>query len=170
MLRRIVLLSILTALSGAAPALGATLHDEGVNGDLSNDRLNPTAHVLSPGSNVLFATMGPSDLDYLTLSLPQGLTLDQIMLVSHSGDSFVSFIAVQSGATFTVPPTTATASGLLGWAHFGGFSTDLLASMSTGAGAIGFTPPLRAGTYTFWLQEVDAPVQYALDFKVSAVP
>ena len=167
MLRRIRLMATLTGLvmglvtglgiTGAA--FGAMLHDEGIQGDLSGDRLAPTVHTLAAGTNSVVAGMGPGDLEYLTLALPAGLKLDQIILADFTGDSFVSFIAVERAANMSVLASTPSAAGLLGWAHLTTVGGDVLAVMgSSGSGATGFVPPLAAGTYAFWLQEIDAPV------------
>jgi len=169
---RSVLVSLL--LCGSAlwtTAHAAVLHDESVQGDLSGDRLVPTQHTLAFGTNSVLAATGPSDLDYLTLTVPNGLSLSQVVLSDFTGDSFVSFIGVQRGAIMSVTPAATTAAGLLGWAHMSVVGSDLLGIMgASGFGAEGFVPPLPAGTYAFWIQELDAPVQYRLDFNVSAVP
>jgi hypothetical protein len=156
---------------GLGAAHAAVLHDETVQGDLSGDRLAPTRHTLAAGTNSVVAASGPGDLEYLTLTVPNGLALNQILLADFGGDSFVSFIAVQRGDIMPVTPAATTAAGLLGWAHFTAVGSDLLAIMGAStSGAEGFVPPLPAGTYAFWIQEIDAPVQYRLDFNVAAVP
>jgi hypothetical protein len=152
-------------------AHAAVLHDESVQGDLSGNRLDPTRRTLALGTNSVIATTVPLDLEYLTLTVPSGLALSQIVLAEFTGDSFVSFIAVQRGDIMSVTPAATTAAGLLGWAHFSAVGSDFLPTMgSSGGGAEGFTPPLQAGTYAFWIQEIDAPVQYRLDFNVTAIP
>lgn len=162
---------LLYALALGSSAHAATLHDESVQGDLSGDRLNPTRHTLALGTNSVIAETAPLDLEYLTLTVPGGLLLSEIVLAEFTGESFVSFIAVQRGDIMPVTPAITTAAGLLGWAHFSAVGSDLLGIMgSSGAGAEGFVPPLPAGTYAFWIQELDAPVQYRLDFNVSPVP
>jgi hypothetical protein len=171
MRRRLLLAGLLLCVFGFGSAHAAVFHDESLQGDLSGVRLDPTEHTLALGTNSLLAETGPFDLEYLTLTIPDGLALSQIVLAEFTGDSFVSFIAVERGETMSVTPAATTAAGLLGWAHFSALGSDLLAIMGTsGFGAEGFVPPLPAGTYAFWIQEIDAPVQYRLDFNVSAVP
>ena len=51
--------------------------------------------------------------------------------------------------------------------------TDILDDLGNGSGAIGFTPPLPSGDYSFWIQQTaDLQVDYSLQFNVSgsAVP
>lgn len=169
--RLLFLWLLLCAFGLGSGAQAAALHDESVQGDLLGDRLDPTRHTLALGTSSVIAETAPLDLEYLTLTVPSGLALSQIVLAEFTGDSFVSFIAAQRGDIMSVTPATTTAAGLLGWAHFTAVGSDLLGIMgSSGAGAEGFVPPLSAGTYAFWIQEIDAPVQYRLDFNVSAIP
>jgi hypothetical protein len=85
-----------------------------------------------------------------------------------------SFIGVMEGSTFTVPPETETAEGLLGWTLFGEnqIGEDLLNFMATPSfGSTGFTPPLPEGAYTFWVQETGVGVAtYGFALTVTAVP
>ena len=49
--------------------------------------------------------------------------------------------------------------------------TNILDDMGVGSGAIGFIPPLGAGTYSFWLQQTGgAVIGYGLDFVVVPEP
>jgi hypothetical protein len=85
--------------------------------------------------------------------------------------SDVMFIGVQQGSTFTVTPQEAAAGDMYGYAHFGNSAgnvgTNILDDMGTAPGAIGFTPPLAAGSYTFWLQQGTAGgTTYQLNFDV----
>jgi len=178
--------SALAALTLAvAPAVfGATLYDESVAGDLSGDRFSPSAFTLSVGSNVLRASSGGNDLEYVRLDVPAGHRLDRIGLQSYAvpGAANNSFIAVMRGPQFTEPPEVLAinVSNLLGYALFGNkaggvpVGGDLLPVVANAAGAAGFVPPLAAGTYTFWIEErIPLPsdgATYALDFHVSPVP
>jgi hypothetical protein len=172
MMSRSALLMIAALLLGSShPASSAVVHDESLHGDISGNRSDPTSLDLGAGVSSIIGAMGPNDLEYFRLVIPVGLQLDSIVLSDYGGDSFVSFLAVQRGTTFTVAPDATSAAGLLGWTHFSNLGADLLAAMSSPSfGSEGFSPPLPAGAYTFWMQEVDAPVQYRLDFNVSAVP
>jgi hypothetical protein len=167
------LVIILTAFL-AGTVLADTSYDEGTDGDLSGDRLHPSTLTLTPGSNVLTATSVAGDLEYVTVSVPSDFELGAILLESYISTDDRSFIALQSGTTFTEPPTGTDVSNLLGYTHFGTglgqVGTDILDDMAGGAGAMGFTPPLSSGSYTFWLQETGtASATYTINFVISGV-
>lgn len=158
----------LSLVFAAAPALAGNW-TESSSGDVSGDRLNPTPLAITLGNNTLAGSCGSGDLDYVRLVIPTRLQVSAINLTSYTGPS-VSFLAIQSGTTFTVTPATAAASSLLGYAHFGSanLNTNVLPALSTAPGAIGFTPPLNAGSYTLWLQDTGGTVSYG--FNLVAVP
>jgi len=164
---------VLALCIGSAQA--ALLYNE-TSGDLSGDRLAPTALTLSDGVNSLFASTGAGDLEYVQLTVPAGELLEHINLVSYSLPVTQSFIGVQRGSTFTIAPTPSSAAGMLGWTHFGTLpgqvQTDILDDIGKGGfGATGFTSPLAAGVYTFWIQEAGGTkVSYQLDFVLGPVP
>jgi hypothetical protein len=159
-------------------AAGAFTHDEGgIGGDLSGDRLAPTALVVEAGPNVLTGSTVQGDLDYLRITLPDGFQLTSLVLDSVTSIDDVAFIALQQGTTFTVTPGGATPGALLGYGHFGtGFlaggatpGNDMLDDLGIAGGAIGFVPPLGAPDYTFWIQQTSAqPFGYSMTFY--AVP
>ena len=151
----------------------ATNYDEAVSGDLSGDRLNPTIITLTEGSNLITATSASGDLEYYRLFVPGGKRLSAVVVVSNTSPS-VSFIGVQRGTQLTESAPAPNVANILGYTDFGAgngtIATDILDNMGTGAGAIGFTPPLGAANYTFWSQETGAAATYTLDFQVTAVP
>src|SRR5262245_14712512 len=156
----------------ASPSGAVVLHDEASDGDLSNDRLAPTELFPTVGTNSIIATSKFGDREYFSLTLPAGTRLTAINLVSFS-TADLAFIGVQSGSTFTEPPTGANVANILGYTHFGpdgGATGDILDDMGTGAGSIGFVPPLPGGTYTFWAQQLNGPTTYQLDFVLAPVP
>ncbi len=168
-------ISIAVFLGLIAPAAATVIHDESVNGDLSNDRLNPTGYTLSAGTNTLIATSVSGDREYVRLSVPAGLQLSSIINVSYQGQDGTAFIGVQNGSTFTEPPTGTNVANLLGYTHFGTgpgtVGTDILDNMGTGAGAQGFTPPLPSGNYTYWIQQTGtSAATYQFDFNVTPEP
>lgn len=170
-MRHAILGALASLLLLASPSEAVVLHDEGSAGDLSNDRLAPTALFPAVGTNSIIATSVFGDREYFSLTLPAGTQLEAINLVSFS-TADLAFIAVQSGSTFTEPPTGANVTKILGYTHFGpdgGATGDILDDMGTGAGAIGFAPPLPSGTYTFWAQQLNGPTTYRLDFVVAPV-
>jgi hypothetical protein len=166
---------LLTAIPCAARAFS---YAEGTNGDLSGDRLSPTALVASPGANTLSGSTVFGDLDYVRITLPSGLQLASLILDSVTSVDDVAFIGMQSGTTFTVTPAEASAGDLLGYKHFGTGPTaggatpgnDMLDDMCASAGAIGCTPPLLGSDFTFWIQQTSvSSFAYSLTF-VAAVP
>lgn len=155
------------------PAFGAT-YVESANGDLSNDRLNPTLFALDAGANTLTGSTSSSDRDYLTFTVPAGFVLQSLTLNSFSPSGGLSFIGIEGGTQISVPPTSSSAAGLLGWTHFGSgeVGTDILDNMGIASnGSTGFTPPLPAGEYSLWIQETSpAARNYSLELALVAVP
>lgn len=168
-----VFAAVLAALSAPAPTFADFMYDEAINGDLSNNRREPTVLVADPGANTLRGmtrnNMGTVDLDYFTVVIPVGFQLDSLFQTSYMGDG-TSFIAVQSGTEFTTPPDFPDISTLLGWLHFGDNyrGLDILPLMAMEFGVIGYTPPLPSGSYTFWVQETSSiEAKYTFTFNLS---
>jgi hypothetical protein len=95
------------------------------------------------------------------------------VLTAYTSTDDRSFIAVQSGTTFSVTPAQADPAVLLGYAHYGTANTtalvgtNILDDMAAQSGVIGFVPPLIGSDYTFWIQETGAQnVAYSFDFVV----
>ena len=135
------------------------VHDESTDGDLSSGQLAPTQLVLSPGSNIIrgMTTSDPLDRDFWTFSLPAGQWLTAVILDAHDTVEDLSFFAVQEGSEIS---DITSSSGLLAATLVGGSTgafvgDDVLDNLGdAGLGGMGFTPPLTAGTYTFWYQEL----------------
>jgi hypothetical protein len=149
--------------------------NEGINGDLSGNRLLPTNLNVVLGSNELIGSTGntgTTDRDYFHISLTGGQKLTKIILRNYVSADDIAFIAVQAGTIITEDPTSANVGNLLGWTFFGTpqIGLDLLAPMGTGSGAIGFTPPLTGSDYTFWIQQTGDPTDYVMDFQVVPEP
>ena len=173
-MRRIGLLATLALALGLAPAAGAVVvHDEALDGDLSNDRLAPTVLSVGVGTNSVIATSQRGDREFYSITLAAGTSLAAINLASYSGTD-IAFVAIQNGTTFTEDPASPNVANILGYTHFGpgpgGATGDILASMGAGSGAIGFTPPLPSGSYTFWSQQTGPAVTYRLDLVVVPEP
>jgi hypothetical protein len=176
-IRSIILLA--SAFLYAIAAHGDTVYNESVAGDLSNSGLTPTLVTVSPGPNDLFGTTGKNattgiiDRDYFTFTVPQGFLLTAITVLPGTqtlGTLGDSFIGIESGPEVTVSTAATTAAGLLGWDHYGtdDIGVNILPLMGMGAGATGFTGPLPAGQYSFWVQEASAgTVPYGLEFTVA---
>jgi hypothetical protein len=154
--------------------------------DLSNDWLAPTPVSLDPGSNTVQGTSGfmgtVLDRDFFVVTVPAGYQLSQLVLgpSTEPGGAF-SFIGMQAGTGLTVDPNTVSnGSALLGWHLYGTADrgTNILDDMGGGADKIGFSGPLGAGNYTFWVQELAPsfpgerfpPYPYEFDFQITAVP
>lgn len=152
---------------------GAASWIESAQGDLSNDRLAPSQLTLAEGANTVRGSFGVPDLDYLSVVVPQGLQLSALRYGAGMVLGVRSFIAVQAGNQMTVPANTQSAAGLLGWAHFQQAlqGTDLLPTIGSGFDATGFSGPLPAGVYTFWVQDTaETDLAFDFNFEVSAVP
>ena len=177
-MRRSIVLLASAFLYGTA-AHGDTIYNESVSGDLSNSGLTPTLLTISLGSNDVFGTTGKSaagviDRDYFTFTVPQGLELTAITVLPGTqtlGALGDSFIGIESGPQVTVSTAATDATGLLGWDHYGtdDIGVNILPLMGTsGLGSTGFTGPLPAGTYSFWVQEASVgTVNYGLEFTVA---
>jgi hypothetical protein len=163
----LILLAILVPLSGHA-----TTYDETVNGDLSGNPAAPTSLVLTGGANPVTGQTILGDLEYLHVSIPAAL--NRVVLSSYVNlFTTLSFVAVQAGTTFTEPAGAPNVANLLGWTHFGAsmVGTDILDDLGNGAGSIGFTGPLPAGDYTFWIQETAPyPADYSFNFVLVPEP
>lgn len=169
------------ALAASSIAMAGFAHDESGDGDLSDDRLAPTAIELTAGLNRIRGSFGPTavpevhDLDYATFLVPDGFVLDAFTVIAADVGGAFSFLAIERGPAITIPwDWTSVESPLLGWAHFGTASvgSDLLPELGLAPGAVGFTGPLPAGTYSIWIMELDMGREYSWDFglNLTAVP
>ena len=175
------------ALLAAAPAI-ATIYDEAVSGDLSNDKAAPTALTLTPGSNSVIGTVngfppGTDAQDWVSFTIPTGFVMTSYVNSKYDSADDQGFTGFQSGSSFSGDPFVA--GSYAGYAHFG---TDvdnplppsstvgvnllpLMADPSFAPGTTGFTPPLGAGTYTFLIQQGDPETtSYQFDMTLRAVP
>lgn len=149
------------------------LHNEFLDGDLSENHLSPTTLALSQGSSLLDYTVGEFDTDLLTLHIPLGLQLDALILRNYqSADAGnVSFIGFQSNRT--------TLSGF----PFGGFTDPINYSLHGSLNQnenllprmlqLGGSPagPLQAGNYAFWMNETGTTANAVFEFQSSeAIP
>ncbi len=163
--------------SAASCCAAVTGYDESVSGDLSNSGATPTAVTVAAGSNIIMGTTGRTtavDRDYFTITIPSGHELYAIVeLAGTSVGGAVSFIGAQAGPQVTVATNAKDATGLLGWWHYGPVTTDtdILPAMSIpAANSSGFSVPLGAGTYSFWIQDFGAGTfKYAFDFRIRPV-
>lgn len=127
------------------------------------------------GTYSLTATTTAGDQEYFTINIPDSSVLWAINHISWTSQDPMGFIGLQSGMTFTEPSNLPNPSNMLGWTHFGtGMGTvghDLLPLLAQGVSAIGFTPPLPSGSYTFWIQQTSSRLAtYQLDFVMIPSP
>ncbi len=162
--------------SNECPA--APTYVESIHGDLSDNRLAPTALTLAEGANDIAGTNGPSgvpdvpDLDYVAITVPAGLQISALIVVDSDVGGAVSFIGLQQGPVVTVPYDNPSPAPLLGWAHYGTADEgqDILPAIADGPGAIGFVPPLPSGTYTLWIMEIDTAFPHHYEFRIVLTP
>lgn len=162
----------LVLLLGSAAAHAEIVWNEADAGDLSNDRLVPTALTVSLGANTVIGTIGgggpTTDRDYFSLVVPSGAELSAVMVNPGSGVSGSSaFFALQAGGQITATPEGQNVGDLLGFGHYGtdAIGTNLLAMLLPPG-----TSTLPAGRYSFWVQETGGVVPFDFDFVISAVP
>lgn len=153
----------------------ATSVDEGNIGDFSNDPANPTPWTLGAGANTLRGSTSIPDNDYVAFTVGPCDTLDTITVTNFTsvGNDDRGFVALQQGSAFTVPEEEASTriGQLFGYRHYGtaDINQDILTEIGQGQGAIGFTAPLSAGTYTMWLNQTGDETQFTLVFNVNRV-
>ena len=171
----------------SGPTTAATVWDESVNGNFSNNPLAPTVLTFAPGANDVIGQVGDAPLpgglapfgqDFFTFTVPNGFELKSLSAVTVDlftpGDP-LAFIGLQSGSQIThdvSPPSFGgDATGLLGWLHVAASDqgTDILPAMGVaGDGATGFTGALGPGQYSVWIED-DKPSSYDFSFQI-AVP
>jgi len=177
------------ALLAAAPAK-ATIYDEAVSGDLSNNPLAPTALTLMPGLNSVIGTVngfppgGTDPQDWVSFTIPTGFVMTSYVNSKYDSTDEQGFTGFQFGSSFL--GDVFTAGSYAGYAHFGTGATNpdgsppsstvgvnllpLMANPNFAPGTTGFTPPLRAGTYTFLIQQGDpVTTSYQFDMNVRSV-
>lgn len=147
-------------------AQAATVYDEAVHGDLSNDHMNPTSISLGVGQNLISGSTVhiPSlDRDFFTITIGPGQTLTAIVLSSYTNTDDQSFFGMTTGSAFTGLGFSDLSSWALIGAQPGLLIGDNLLTFLTGG-------PLGPGAHSFWLQETDGSTTYTLDYQVAAVP
>ena len=163
------------ALLAAAPAK-ATVYNEAVSGDLTDDKAAPTALTLTPGFNSVIGTVagfpefgGTDPQDWVSFTIPTGFVMTSYVNARFVSSDPQGFTGFQVGSSF--PGDEFAAGSYAGYAHFGTGATNpdgtpplstvgvnllpLMANSSFAPGTAGFTPPLGAGTYTFLIQQGD---------------
>lgn len=160
--------------TGATDDAGSAgvLFDEAIDGEITDDATNPLALDLANGSNIINGTVVVGDLDYVTVHVPAGHVLSALELLNFDSEDDLSFVGIQEGTVFTEPPVGTDPANLLGFTLIGDAieGTNILPNIGAGEGAQGFSGPLAAGDYTFWIQQTtEEPVNYSFDLVVTPV-
>ncbi|MBX9791488.1 MAG: PEP-CTERM sorting domain-containing protein [Pirellulales bacterium] len=181
--KRILAVSFCLVLIVAASGRAATIWNEGVSGDLSDNQAAPNALAVAFGKNSIIGTAGGGNIqDWVSLQVPAGLKLKQIVLAAYASTDAQGFTGFQPGVSFVGSPFVP--GSYAGYAHFGTGATnpvvptnlvgqDLLPIMAdpvAAAGSTGFVPPLGPGTYTFLIQQLGALTNYQFDYVVAPEP
>lgn len=156
----------------AFPARAAVLHDEAVNGDISTDPASPTALAFTPGGNTIAGSVRsggatPDPRDYITFTVPDGVRLSALNLVSYSTIN-LTFAAFNSGTTSFVPGVETDTEFLAG-IHIsaGEVGTDLMplfVNANVTSNALP-APELGPGDYCFVIQQANTTLAaYRLEF------
>lgn len=109
---------IALSLLAFSTAQGATILSEAVDGDFSDDHLNPTNFPLEVGVNSLSLTIGGgpidgggatngSDADIVLFNLPAGGSISSILVTLSEGGAH--FFGAEFGDAFTLEPASSTA-------------------------------------------------------------
>ncbi len=141
-----------------ASAATASIYDETVEGDLSNDRFAPTSLSLDLGLNtvsmdVIDSNNSIGDLDYFTFSIGAGQSIDSITILDSSnpagGFDSAAFVGLAFDSFFDFDPINFTGDGLVGFVITdpGVVGTDVLTDLSDGLNSLG------QGDYSFWVQQ-----------------
>src|SRR5947208_6604626 len=110
------------ALLAAAPAI-ATIYDEAVSGDLSNDKGAPTALTLMPGLNSVIGTVngfppgGSDPQDWVSFTIPTGFVMTSYVNSKYDSTDEQGFTGFQFGSSFSEDEFTA--GSYAGYANFG---------------------------------------------------
>lgn len=162
-------LSCLLALAlTAQPALAASVYEELVLGELSDDNLAPTAVSFSLGSNLVTGNISNQDEDYFTATVAAGQQIESIVLLNNTpSGSALNFHGVYLGPTYAITANFAAH----GYAFFTAdeIGSDLLPAMGVSNG--NFSGPLGPGTYSFRVDGGNFPAElYGLDFRIGLIP
>lgn len=173
---RAIALFVPAVIASTALAGGIT-YDEAIDGDLSDDRFNPTFLSFTEGVNrvtmdVIISDQPGGDRDYFTFTIDPGFILESVILVDASnpagGFDSTAFVGFTGGDIFGFDPDTFQGD-LYGFeltsSEFVG--TDILPSLTSEDGSA----PSPAGDYTVWVQQTGADLtSITLDFIVTPAP
>ncbi|MEM9782127.1 MAG: malectin domain-containing carbohydrate-binding protein, partial [Pseudomonadota bacterium] len=156
-----------------------------IGGDFSTDAANPTSILLpAGGSTTVVSTLegGHNDRDFITVTIPDGYRLADILLDDYSADPGNSgFIGLKLGSDFVTDPAIPglgiTPDGIVEPGDLnGGYvfndgdeGTDLLPSLN-GDFFAGFDEDALTGDVTVWLNQGGDASQATLTFVTEEIP
>lgn len=167
--------TLLSAIALSAPLSGAT-YVESIDGELSNDFVDPTPLVMDLGSNLLTGGLagGESDIDLFRFSVPLGHHLTAIRILGFTGGGGGSFLGLQSGVELSSSPVpSASFPDPIGYAIISAADAavdrDVLPTITSGPPFNGVAT-LPTGNYVGWLNETGIASTYQIEFVIAAVP
>lgn len=165
--RMLAAMLLLGARVAAAWASYGFVWVEGPGHYLSSDGTLPTDLDAGPGDNVIHGTINgyhPTDgSDFFRFTLGPNWELHTITLTEYSYAGDTTFLGIEDSDVYV---TGLTNDQYFGYCYFGqeDLGLDLLDPMGASNG--NFTPPLGAGTYTFWVNESGPWRVYELVFRI----
>lgn len=182
-----LMIGLMGTLGFVSTTNAAIIHNESIEGDLSNDNLAPTiVQLMGNGSNIVEGTTlpklepsdpVPQDPDFWSFTIQNGQALTGIILESYSNADDVglsqSFFAVSKdfGISSITDDSDLLGSALIGVENGTQQGDNLLPALGQAVpGGEGFQGRLGPGTYTFWTQETVGDTSYAFNFQISSVP
>jgi hypothetical protein len=167
--------ALLSAAALAAP-LSAASYVESIDGELSNDFVDPTPLVMDLGSNLLTGGLagGESDIDLFRFSVPLGHHLTAIRILGFTGGGGGSFLGLQSGVELSSSPVpSASFPDPIGYAIISASDAavdrDVLPTITSGPPFNGVAT-LPSGNYVGWLNETGLASTYQIEFVIAPVP
>ncbi len=167
------------------------IYDEAVNGDLSTDQDAPSLFTVDQGSNTIAGRVydsidGTRDIDFFTLSVPEGLVISQLNILEYSFNptpskpTNLSYLLLAPGSVLPAR-ISALSNGTSGidinnLAIGTSFVTNppttnpLVFLLNNGGLFAPGQQTLPAGNYAFWMNETSVASGYKLEFVVQAVP
>lgn len=164
---------LFAALSGP---LSAATYVEAIDGELSNDFIEPTPVAMDLGSNLLTGGLagGEIDIDLFRFSVPVGHQLAAIRILGFTGGGGGSFLGIQPGVELSSSPVpSASFPDAIGYAIISAgdaaVDRDVLPTITSGPPFNGVAA-LPAGNYVGWLNETGLASTYQIEFVIAAVP